>query len=117
MKCPKCNDDANVVVAKLEYIYPELFFGLPTFWRFMTPTMARFVTVIILVLCVALVAMALVLLGQGQGLLGLLVGLATLFSLYIFVVCVKGVGKVQIKESYKCNACGLEWSRSEAPKA
>jgi hypothetical protein len=117
MKCPKCNDDANVVVAKLEYIYPELFGGLPTFWRFMSPMMARVVTVIILLLCIVLAVMALVLLSQGQWLLGLLIGLATLFSLYIFVACVKGLGKVQIKESYKCNACGLEWSRSEASQS
>jgi hypothetical protein len=116
MKCPSCNNDANVVVAKLEYIYPELFFGLPTFWRFMSPMLARSVTVIILVLCMALAAMALVWLSQGLWLFGLFAGLATLFSLYIFVACVKSLGKYQVKESYKCNACGLEWSRPEAPK-
>ena len=116
MKCPGCSNETNIAVAKREYIYPELFFGLPTFWRFMSPSMARAVTAFILVIGIALAAVALVWLSQSLWLFGLFAGLMTLFSLYIFVVCVKSLGKYQLKEYYKCNACGLEWSRPEAPK-
>jgi uncharacterized membrane protein len=116
MKCPNCNSDANVVIAKQEHIYPELFFGLPTFWRFMSPAMARAVTAMILVLCIALVLVALVWLSQGLWLVSLFAGLLALFSLYIFVACVKALRKHQLKEYYKCNACDLEWSQSEEPK-
>jgi hypothetical protein len=116
MKCPGCSNEANIAVAKREYIYPELFFGLPTFWRFMSPAMARAVTVIILVLCITLAAVTLVWLSQGLWLLGLFGILLTVFSLYIFVACVKSLGKYQLKEYYKCSTCGLEWSRPEVPK-
>ncbi len=110
MKCPGCNNETNIAVAKQEHLYPELFFGLPTFWRFMSPTLAQAVTVIILVLSVALIFVTLVCLSQGLWLMSLLVGLLALFSLYICVACVKAVGQHRLKEYYKCNACGLEWS-------
>ncbi|CAG0935797.1 hypothetical protein TFLX_04647 [Thermoflexales bacterium] len=110
MKCPRCSTETNITVAKREYIYPELFFGLPTFWRFMSPLMARAVTAFILVICLALAAVALVWLSQNLWLLGLFAGLIALLSLYVFVACVKALGKHQLKEYYKCNACGLEWS-------
>ena len=95
---------------KKEYIYPELFFGLPTFWRFMSPTLARSTTAIILMIGIILILLALIWLIQSIWFMGILAGLLALFSLYIFVRCIKSIGKCQIKEFSKCNACGLEWS-------
>jgi hypothetical protein len=115
MKCPSCSNETNIVVVKQEHIYPELFFGLPTFWRFMSPPLARAVTAMILVICMALILLVLVWLSQGLWPMSLFVGLLALFSLYIFVACVKSLGQHRLKEYYKCNACGLEWSRFEEP--
>jgi hypothetical protein len=109
VKCPRCSNETDVVVAKVEHLYPDLFPGIPTFWRFMPPALARTTTAIIFVLCMALILMALVWLSQGLWLMSLFIGLVTLLSLYIFVACIKALGQHQIKEYYKCNACGLEW--------
>jgi uncharacterized membrane protein len=113
MKCPSCSQETNVVVAKEEHIYAELFLGLPTFWRFMPPATARLITAMIGAICIGLVWLALVWLNRGVWFMSAVAGLLALFSLYIFVACVRSLGKHRLKESYKCNACGLEWSWSK----
>lgn len=110
MKCPNCSNETNIIVAKKEYIYPKWFLGLPTFWSFMSPTIARSITVMILALCIVLILLALSGFSQGIWFPGILYGFCALFALYTFVICVKSLGKEQLKEYYKCNACNLEWS-------
>ena len=110
MKCPSCGNETNIAPAKVEHIYPELFLGLPTFWRFMSPAVARAVTAIILVFSVAPAWLTLVSLNRGLWFVSLFTGLVALFSLYIFVACVRALGKHRLKQYDKCNACGLEWS-------
>jgi hypothetical protein len=110
MKCPNCSNETDIVVSKKEYIYPKWFLGLPTFWSFMSPTIARSITVMILGLCIALVLLALLGISQGVWFLGVLYGFCALFALYAFLICAKSLGKDQIKEYYKCNACNLEWA-------
>jgi hypothetical protein len=110
MKCPSCSNETNIAVAKTEYIYPKWFLGWPTFWRFMSPTVARSITTMILVLCIVLILLALLGFSQGAWFMGLLLGLLAVFALYAFVICVKSLGQDQLKEYYKCSACGLEWS-------
>ena len=110
MKCPSCGNETNIATAKEEHIYPELFFGLPTFWRFMSPKVARSILAAIFVICVALFALAFDWLNRGVWFMSLFAGLLALFSLYIVVACARSLGKHRLKEQHKCNACGLEWS-------
>lgn len=110
VKCPGCGNETNVAVAKEEHIYAELFLGLPTFWRFMSPTVARSITAMILAICFALIWLAVGWLNRGEWLIGLLACVPGLFSLYILMACVRSLGKHQLKQFYKCNDCGLEWS-------
>jgi hypothetical protein len=110
MKCPGCGNETILAVVKQEHIYPELFLGMPTFWRFMPPAIARSVAAMILVICVALIALALVWLTHGQWLMSVFGGILALFSLYIFVACARSLGRHRLKEYYRCRACGLEWS-------
>ncbi len=110
MKCPNCSAETNIVLTKKEYIYPKWFLGLPTFWGFISPPMARSITAMILVLSIVLVSLALIGFSQGVWLLGVLYGLCALFGLYAFVICIKSLGKDQVKAYYKCNTCNLEWN-------
>lgn len=110
MKCPNCSAETNIVLTKKEYIYPKWFLGLPTFWGFISPPMARSITAMILVLSIVLVSQALIGFSQGVWLLGVLYGLCALFGLYAFVICIKSLGKDQVKAYYKCNTCNLEWN-------
>lgn len=110
MKCPSCSNETNIDVVKKEYIYPELFLGMPAFWPFMSPTIARSVLAIILMFCIALISLTLFLFSQSFWFLGIPVGLVALFSVYVLVASAKSLGKYRLKEYHKCGACGLEWS-------
>jgi hypothetical protein len=110
MECPNCKTETHVAVLKEEHIYPELFLGMPTFWRFMSPAVARLVTAVILAIGIALVVLALLWLSQGIWFMSLFAGLLAVFALYIFVICLKSLRKHQIKTYYKCGTCHLEWS-------
>jgi hypothetical protein len=112
MKCPSCNAETNTVV-KEEYIWPEWFLGIPAFWPFMSPTLARATTALILGLCIILTVLTIILFSEAPWFIGLLTGLLALLSLYFLVFSVKSLGQHQIKKYYKCGACGLEWSPLE----
>jgi hypothetical protein len=101
---------------KVEHIYPPLFLGLPTFWSFMSPSLARSVTAGIGVVAVALVVLGVASLSQGSAVMSLSVGLAAILSLYVFAVCVKALGHHQVREHFACEGCGLEWSRPRLPR-
>ena len=110
MKCPNCGNETNVAVTREEHVYPELFLGLPTFWRFMSPKAAQATLAMIFVICIALVVLAFVWLDRGVWFVSLFAGLLALFEFYIFVACVRSLGKYRRKEFYKCGSCSLEWS-------
>jgi DNA-directed RNA polymerase subunit RPC12/RpoP len=110
MECPSCRIETSVMVAKVEYIYPDLFHGTPTFWRFISPKLALSITIVAFVMCLVLFIQTFVFFSQGFWLMSVFIFIMALFLLYIFFVCVKSIGKHQLKEYYRCNKCGLEWS-------
>jgi hypothetical protein len=112
VECPSCRNDSHTAVVRVEHIYPDLFLGLPTFWRFMSPALARSVTGVIGVLSVALPLLSLASLSLGSAVMSLSVGLVTVLSVYIFVACVRALGRHRVKEQFRCSKCGLEWSRA-----
>lgn len=113
MECPKCKTETYVAVLKEEHIYPELFLGMPTFWPFMSPMIARLVMTVILAFVIGFIVLAVLWLSMGIWLLGLFVGGLAVFLLYIFVACFKSLKKHQLKTYYKCGDCKLEWSSGQ----
>lgn len=117
MRCPGCGDEARKVVAKTEHIYPKLIPGVPAFWWFMSPAVARSVAAAIAVVCVALILIAGMWLSRGLVSMGLAAGLVAIMSLYICVACVRALGRHRIKVHFRCTGCGLEWSPPGEPRA
>jgi hypothetical protein len=81
--CPTCRDASHTVVRKVVHIYPQLLLGLPTFWSFMSPTLARAVTGGIGVVAIALVLLGVATLSQDSAVASWAVGLAAALSIYI----------------------------------
>lgn len=115
MDCPTCRDGSHTVVRKVVHIYPPLFLGLPTFWSFMSPALARAVTSGIGVVAIGLVLLGVATLRQDSAVVSLAVGLAAALSIYIFAACARALGRHQVREHFACQGCGLEWSRPRPP--
>jgi hypothetical protein len=110
MDCPSCKTETPIENTKVEYIYRELYLGLPAFWGFMTPALARWVTAVLIVVCVGLGMLTVIWLCKGLWLMGLAVFSICLFSTYTVIMCIKSLGKFRVKNHYKCLSCRLEWS-------
>lgn len=110
MICPSCKTETQIEVTKVEYHYPNLFLGMPTFWPFMTPAIARLVTAGMIMIAAVLALLAIVWLIKGVWLMSLVALPVFLFSIYASVICLKSLNKFRIKNHYKCLSCRLEWS-------
>jgi hypothetical protein len=110
MKCPSCKTKTQVELIKTEFYYPDLFLGMPTFWRFMTPVIARNITAIITFICIGLGIFTLYWINKGHWVLGISASIICLFSVYIVIACFKSMSQYRVKNHYKCLSCRLEWS-------
>ncbi|MBN2004121.1 MAG: hypothetical protein JXA21_12265 [Anaerolineae bacterium] len=110
MICPSCKTETKLEVTKVEYIYPNSFFGMPVFWSFMTPAVARLTTIVIGAVGVVLATLAILWISQGRWVMGLLPLLICALTVYTVIVCIQSLDKYQIKNHYKCLSCRLEWS-------
>ncbi len=110
MICPSCKTETRIEVTKVEYIYPNDFFGMPVFWGFMTPAIARLVTIGIGALGVVMGALAVLWISQGRWVMSLGPLLVVGLMVYTVTVCVKSLDKYRIKNHNRCLSCRLEWS-------
>ncbi len=113
MICPSCKVETRIQEVKTEYIYPNLFLGMPTFWGFMTPATARMVTIGIAVVGIIMAVIGVTGLVNGSVLLGIGPLLIFAFTVYAVVVCVLSLRKYQVKKHYRCLSCRLDWYESE----
>jgi hypothetical protein len=113
MECPSCRNDTNTALVRTEHIYPDLVPGVPTFWRFMAPTLARSVTAAIGGIAVTLLLLDIASLAQGSAIMSVSVGLVAVLSAYVFVKCLRGLGHHHVKQQFRCTGCGLEWARAD----
>lgn len=108
MLCPSCKTETRIQEVKTEYIYPNLFLGMPTFWGFMTPATARVVTLGIALLGVIMAAMGTYLMITGSTLwIGPL--LICAITIYSVVICVRSLKAYRMKRYYRCLSCRLDW--------
>jgi hypothetical protein len=109
MQCPSCKKTRIEEIRK-EYIYPNVFLGLPAFWGFMSPPIAKVVTAVVLLISLAMGVLGLVWFATGNRWLALAPLAVFSISLYVIVVCVQSMDKYRIKNHYRCLSCRLEWS-------
>jgi hypothetical protein len=110
MKCPSCKTETQIEETKVEYIYPNSYLGMPTFWPFMTPAIARLITAAIIAVGIGLGILIVVWLGSGLWLISFAAFCICLFSIYSVIICIKSLGQYRVKNHYKCLSCRLEWS-------
>jgi len=108
MLCPSCKTETKIQEVKTEYIYPNLFLGMPTFWAFMTPATARVVTIGIALLGVIMAVMGILLLINGSN-LGFGPLLIFAITIYSVLVCVRSLKDYRMKRYYRCLSCRLDW--------
>jgi hypothetical protein len=116
MICPSCKTETRIEEKKTEYIYPNSFFGMAAFWGFMTPAIARFVTVAIAAIGVGMGVLAVMKIIQGPWVAGLAPLLILVLCIYTVVICIGSLNKYRIKKHYQCLSCRLEWSGFEEEK-
>jgi hypothetical protein len=109
MICPSCKTETQIQEEKTEYIYPTLFLGVPTFWGFMTPSIARLVTTIIFIIGIIMALMGINYLVRESYVLATGLLMIVVMIIYTIVVCINSLGQYRIKKHYKCLSCRLEW--------
>lgn len=110
MICPSCKTETQIEVTRVEYVYPNYFLGMPTFWGFMTPAIARLVTIIIGIIGATLGIIAGFWISKGYWIMGMGPVLICALCVYTVIVCIKSLDKYRIKNHHKCLSCRLEWS-------
>lgn len=117
MECPNCRDRTKAVTVRTEHVYPDLFPGVPTFWRFMTPRLAKAVTVAIGGVAGLLVLLGVVAVAVRSALIGLSVVPGAIVSIFVFVRCRRALGQHYEKQLFRCCECGLEWAHADVDKS
>ncbi len=112
MECPACRSDANTTTVRIEHVYGDLLPGIPTFWGFMAPSLARAVTAAIGGITVTMLLLGAAWFAQGLRMLSMSVGVVAVFSAYVFIRCLGALPRHHVKEHLRCTTCGIEWSRS-----
>jgi hypothetical protein len=113
MECPSCRSDAKTAEVGREHVYPDLLPGVPTFWNFMAPTLARAVTVAIGGIAVMFLLLGVASLAQGRLVVGISAGPVAVLSTYVFVRCLGALRHHRVKQQFRCGGCGLEWSPAD----
>jgi hypothetical protein len=110
MICPSCKIETQIEETKTEYVYPNYFLGMSTFWGFMSPAIARLVTVVIGAIGIVASMIAIIWISQGSWIMGIWPLLICALCIYTVVVCIRSLDKFRIKKHFKCLSCRLEWS-------
>jgi hypothetical protein len=109
MICPSCKVETRIQEVKTEYVYPNLFLGMPTFWGFMSPAVARLVTIFIAALGVIMAVLGTLLLIKGLMALGVGLMLVLAIAIYSVIVGIISLGKYRTKKYFRCLSCRLDW--------
>jgi hypothetical protein len=109
MICPSCKVETRVQEVRTEYIYPNLFLGMPTFWGSMSPAVARLVTIGIAALGIIVAVVGLLFMIRGPIALGIASILVFIMAAYTVVVGIISLGKCRIKKWFRCLSCRLDW--------
>jgi hypothetical protein len=113
MECPSCRNDTNTALVRTEHIYPDLVPGVPTFWRFMAPTLARYVTAAVGGIAVTFSLLGIASSARASAIVSVSVGVTAVLSAYIFVKCLRGLRHHHVRRQFRCTGCGLEWARPD----
>ena len=116
MICPGCKTATQIEEVKTEYIYPNYILGLPAFWGFMSPALARLVLIVIAVLGIGVGLTGLLWVLKGLWIMSIFPLLIVAMIVYTLVGCVKALHEYRIKKHYRCLSCRLEWSGFSAEK-
>jgi hypothetical protein len=116
MECPICRDRTRAVVVRTEHVYPDLFPGVPTFWAFMTPGIARSVTAAIGGVAATFLLVGAVALALRSALVGLSALPGAFVAAFVFARCRRALGQHREKYLCRCCECGLEWAQTGAPR-
>jgi hypothetical protein len=111
MECPKCRK-TNTTLMRIEHIYPVQVLGMPAFWKWVSPAMARAILNAMLAVCAAALGLSLFWFVKGLAIFGTLSLAVFLFIASIFIRCAGAMKHYQKKEFVRCDACGLEWAAS-----
>jgi hypothetical protein len=109
MICPSCKVETRIQEVKTEYIYPNIFLGMPTFWGFMSPAIARLVTIVIAVLGIIMAVFGTLLLIKGSIAFGISLLLIFAIAIYSVIVGIISLGKYRTKKYFRCLSCRLDW--------
>ena len=82
---------------------------MPTFWGFMSPAVARLVTISIAALGIVMAIGGALLLIKGHILWGITPLVIFAITIYSVVVCSISLGKYRTKQHYRCLSCRLDW--------
>jgi hypothetical protein len=115
MECPSCRSSASTTTARVDHLYGDLLPGIPTFWPFMAPTVARAATTAIGGVAITLWLVGVVWIARGWLMLGMSVGLVAVFATFVFMRCRAALGQHHVKLQFRCSACAIEWSRADGP--
>ncbi|MGB7538611.1 MAG: hypothetical protein WBM17_08745, partial [Anaerolineales bacterium] len=109
MICPSCKTETQIQEEKTQYIYPNYFIGMPTFWGFMNPSFARMITIIIAALGIIMAILGTILVIENYLKLGITMLIILPLIIYTVIVGIISLNKYRIKKYYKCLSCRLEW--------
>jgi hypothetical protein len=109
MICPSCKTETRIQEQRTEYIYPNYFVGMPTFWGFMSPSLARMITIIIAGLGILAAILGTISVLNHLMKLGVTMLIILPLIIYTVIVGIISLKQYRIKEYYKCLSCRLEW--------
>jgi hypothetical protein len=109
MICPSCKIETQIQEQKTDYIYPNAFLGMPTFWSFITPVGAKIITITIAVIGVISIDIVIESLSRGSVLQSVASIVICFITIYSAIICISSLNKYKIKKYYKCLSCRLEW--------
>jgi hypothetical protein len=111
MECPTCKGKSTTLM-RTDHIYPVKVLGMPAFWKWVSPPMARAILNGILAVCATALILAVLWFVKGSTLFGAVSLSVFLFLTSIFIRCAGAMKHYQMKMVYRCDSCGLEWSPS-----
>jgi hypothetical protein len=113
MECPRCKQTSTTLI-RVDHIYPVKVLGMPAFWKWVSPALARAILNAMLAVCAAILALTVLWFVKGPVIFGAISLVLFLFVVSIFIRCAGAMKHYQRKEVCRCDSCGLEWSQAPA---
>jgi hypothetical protein len=114
MECIKCGG-TDTAVSSVDHIYPVRVLGMPAFWKWVSPGLARGILTFNLTVSIGTLAVSMIWFAGGETLPGAAALILFLFASSIFIRCAGALKHHMAKPIYRCGSCGLEWSPSGEP--